>query len=123
MTPALSKAKWPLAVATAGVAALFFLNPAVHGFFPQCLFHRLTGWNCPGCGATRAAHALLHARFAEACHDNALLLAAGLWLAVEVIIFRRRRLPLTRRGVWLFVILAAVFTVVRNLPSGEWLSP
>ncbi|MGA3284708.1 MAG: DUF2752 domain-containing protein, partial [Verrucomicrobiota bacterium] len=37
-------------------AVLFFFNPSTHGFYPVCLFHKLTGWNCPGCGGTRAAY-------------------------------------------------------------------
>ena len=47
-----------------GVGAMvFFFNPSTHGFYPVCLFHSLTGLNCPGCGMTRALYALLHGNF------------------------------------------------------------
>ena len=31
-----------------------------------CLFHRVTGFYCPGCGGTRAVAALIHGRFLQA---------------------------------------------------------
>ena len=37
------------AAALGGMAATGF-NPV--GVFPACLFLRLTGWRCPGCGST-----------------------------------------------------------------------
>ena len=62
-----------LVVAALGSGAvLFFFDPAKHGFYPICLFHSLTGWNCPGCGATRAAYQLLHGHLLRALQDNAL---------------------------------------------------
>src|SRR5215469_16601112 len=58
-----------------GVAAMvYFFNPTSYGFYPVCQFHRLTGLNCPGCGATRALYALLHGNFSTALRDNALLI-------------------------------------------------
>src|SRR5664279_1548131 len=68
------------ATAIGAGAVVFFFNPATHGFYPICLFHELTGWNCPGCGGTRSVYALLHGNVALALKDNALfvvLLAAA----------------------------------------------
>jgi len=41
---------------------LFFFNPAspANQWFPKCPFRLLTGWQCPGCGSTRALYQLLH---------------------------------------------------------------
>jgi hypothetical protein len=120
-----------LAVALMGSGAvLFFFDPAEHDFYPVCLFHSLTGWNCPGCGGTRAAYELLHGHLLRALHDNALLvlgLAAlmmwGGWLTVQ----RMRRQPAALTvpaGVWWWlVIVTLAFTGLRNLPAFAWLSP
>src|SRR5271154_5585242 len=66
-------------------ATVFFFNPSTHGFYPVCMFHSLTGLNCPGCGATRALYALLHGNFPLALKDNALfvltLAALAIWSA------------------------------------------
>ena len=43
---------------------------------PQCIFLRLTGWQCPGCGTQRAIHALMHGDVAAAWHFNAALFVA-----------------------------------------------
>ena len=41
---------------------LFFFNPSspANQFFPKCPFRLVTGWQCPGCGSTRALYQLLH---------------------------------------------------------------
>src|ERR1035441_2672210 len=119
-----------LAVVAAGIAAtVFFFNPSAHNFYPVCQFHRLTGLNCPGCGGTRALYALLHGHWATALRDNALLvggLAAvagrGLWFGAKKLrgqdgeFFRPQFL-------WPLLVVALVFTVLRNLPAFAFLSP
>src|SRR5882757_2270663 len=74
-----------------GVGAIvFFFNPSTHGFYPVCMFHSLTGLNCPGCGATRALYALLHGSLRLALKDNALfvvlLAALAVWSARFVVL-------------------------------------
>src|SRR5437762_10353071 len=46
----------------AGAVFLFFFNPAApaNQWFPKCPFLLLTGYQCPGCGSTRACYQLLH---------------------------------------------------------------
>ena len=118
------------ATALGAGAVVFFFNPSTNGFYPGCQFHKLTGWNCPGCGGTRSAYALLHGNVALALKDNALfvvLLAAaagrGIWFAAR----RIRRQPvgefLPARILWAMLAIAVVFTVLRNLPAFAFLSP
>ena len=47
-------------VAVGGAVILRQHDPVVTSWFPACIFHQLTNLHCPGCGATRAIHALLH---------------------------------------------------------------
>lgn len=75
--------------ASIGAVGAWWLHghpPSTTGWYPPCVFHELTGLHCPGCGATRAAYALLHGNLGEALHQNALLVIAAPFLAV--IIFR-----------------------------------
>lgn len=114
------------AAALVGAATVFFFNPATHQFYPVCTFHALTGLNCPGCGMTRAAHALLHGNLALALHDNALLVLAlaglavrGVWLAVR----QRGGEFFPVKFLWPLLGAALVFAVLRNLPAFAFLSP
>src|ERR1041385_4366524 len=105
-------------------AVLYFFNPATHRFYPICTFHQLTGWNCPGCGATRALYALLHGNFVTAGQDNALVvftLASFLvWLAyftVKKIRGKEVAFNLSPGILWAFLISAIVFAIFRNLTA------
>jgi len=120
-----------LGMATIGAGAVvFFFNPSTHGFFPVCLFHQLTGLNCPGCGATRALYALLHGNLLLACHDNLLFMLAlptalvwSIWWIWRQWLGRPVNIRIAPKWLWLLLVVGVVFTVARNLPGFEWLSP
>ena len=106
----------------AGAAVLYFFPPEDYSFYPQCPVFRYLHVYCPGCGATRALSALLHARIAEALHYNALvvLLAPALlaYFAVaywkssgdEVFIWP----PVPGTVLTALLVLSAAFGVLRN---------
>jgi Protein of unknown function (DUF2752) len=116
--------------AVGGAAMVFFFNPSTHGFYPECQFHRLTGLNCPGCGGTRAAYALLHGKFATALRDNALFVGGLIFLALRGIWFALARSRGQRKleffpakFLWPLLVIMVVFAVLRNLPAFSFLSP
>jgi hypothetical protein len=108
----------------AAVAAIWWFDPAQIPL-PICGFHATTGLHCPGCGATRATHELLHGRFLGALHYNALWictlpLAVYMGISELGLVAVGRPLPgnLPCKP-WLFVALGAIavlFFVLRNLP-------
>ena len=120
-----------LGLITVGIClVVYFFDPVKTPFYPGCAFHRLTGLNCPGCGATRALYALLHGRWQVAWRDNALFLAtlaalagrAG-WQGCQRL--RQRSLapfiPVSCLFPWL--VIALIFGVVRNFTTFAFLSP
>jgi hypothetical protein len=120
-----------LAATAAGIAGtVFFFNPSAHNFYPVCQLHRLTGLNCPGCGMTRALYALLHGHFSTALRDNALLLLGlaaaalrGLWLGAKKIRGSAGGEFFPAKFLLPLLVIALVFTVLRNLPAFAFLSP
>lgn len=60
------------ALGTLALLLLWRQFPTHYSFIPPCVFHSLTGLECPGCGGLRGTHHLLHGRLAEAWAYNPL---------------------------------------------------
>lgn len=109
---------------------LYRFNPVEHTFFPRCVFHALTGLDCPGCGGLRATHQLLHGHFWNAFKLNPLLfclLPLGAYFALRQIVFMRtgRRWPQpfkSPKWIMLLALVVIAFGVLRNLPWQKWLA-
>jgi hypothetical protein len=120
-----------LAVA-AGAWVLRMFDPnAAESLFPPCLFYTFTGLHCPGCGITRALHALVHFDLVRALAMNPLVvvalpllaaLAMHTWTPWRVLPARAAGLLSNGYG-WIAVFV--VFGVLRNLPwwPFAWLAP
>ncbi len=107
-------------VLLAGVV-YYVADPMKSGFMPRCIFHTLTGLQCPGCGSQRLIHALLHADFAGAWRANALLLLMIPYLllltAAELWPNRLRRLHSVLHSPTAIVTIVVIITgwfILRN---------
>lgn len=112
------------AVVLAGLALVLYQQGPHASWFPGCLFHRLTGLDCPSCGMTRAAHAVLHGRFGEAMRYNPL----GMVVVPVLGVFVGMRIPAWLRGdtqslgfrvsaggVWWILGVVLGYWVLRNI--------
>ncbi len=61
-----------MAAILGGLAVVYRFPPTEYSFYPRCPIYLTTHWLCPGCGSTRALHALLHFDVQSALHYNAL---------------------------------------------------
>lgn len=105
----------------AGVA-VYFATPGSSRWLPPCIFHKLTGLHCPGCGNTRALHALVHGDLRASLAYNPLLIPA-LLLFLFLLCFPRLA---CKRWLCLGVaIVVVLFFIARNLPwpPFSWLAP
>lgn len=119
-----------LVVSLGGVVATFLAfvlyqyGPHVW-WFPECVFHRLTGLNCPSCGLTRATSAALHGRFGEALRCNPLGMvvvpALVVWAGLRMPAWIRDKPPpwygrIGVRGLWWFGGVVLGYWILRNIP-------
>lgn len=110
---------WTGAAMLLTYGVILFLRDPSAGGFPKCPFNWATGLRCPGCGAQRAIHELLHLHLAEAFGHNALLMIslpvlAGQWWLGRT--WMKQRPPWARNSVvytWAVVIVA--WGIVRNV--------
>ena len=91
---------------------LYRFDPSTAGFFPPCMFHELTGLQCPGCGTTRALHHLLHGDVAGAFRLNAMLFAVAPFSALALSSRRFATHPVTG---WAAAVVTMVWWVWRNV--------
>ncbi|MFH8343288.1 DUF2752 domain-containing protein [Streptomyces sp. NPDC018045] len=124
----------PLGVLAAVVASFAFValvDPNEPGHYPACPLLARTGIHCPACGGLRSAHAVAHGDLATAAGANLLAVAgyaafALFWVAWTVRAARGLPTAGPRPGAvhwWALGGLLLVFTVVRNLPFAEGLTP
>jgi len=108
-----SALRWSAALASvAGAAVLYHFDPVTAGFFPPCMFHVLTGLQCPGCGTTRALHHLLHGDVAGAFALNPMLFAVAPFVALATASRRFATHPVTG---WAVVGVTVAWWVWRNV--------
>jgi hypothetical protein len=111
------------------VAYLIFTR--LTGWGIPCMFHKLTGLHCPGCGVTRMLGALLQLDFYGAFRFNMLIFCL---LPFAVIFCLRHWLRWVRTGKSITdllentvsiiaLVLAIAFGIMRNLPWFSYLSP
>ncbi len=110
-------------IAAAGTM-LYFVNPSEAVWAPKCMFRTLTGWQCPGCGISRATHALLRGHPGEALAYNYFFIISIPYLlavcAVKLVpaLRRRRHLHDFVAGpvpAITYVVLFCIWWVARNI--------
>ena len=108
----------------AALGTVYFLfDPLESRWMPKCVFHVVTGWDCPGCGSQRAIHALLHGDIAGAFQANAILFLLVPFLLlvafVELLgnpagkLYQRLHHPVL---IILIAVIILLWGIARNLP-------
>jgi hypothetical protein len=112
------------AAATSAVLIVVYrFSPSAYSFYPTCPSALWLHLECPGCGSTRALHALLHLRLAEAVAFNpmfpAVFLLAAVWgiLQYSSATWQDRFVTVAapRSFYWAASTAALGFFVIRNL--------
>ena len=110
------------AALVAGGIVLYGMTPEKTWWMPPCLFHKLTGLYCPGCGTGRALHELLHRDLIGAWRLNPLMIVAIPLLVYLVVKATRPRTSAKPISLpvwlpWVIVGVVCVYWVARNIPA------
>ncbi len=107
---------------------LYHVNPEDNPLVPSCSFYHFTHLYCPGCGMTRALHAVMHGHFALAFSFNLLWPFLLFFVATTISLWLRYlwtgKSPFERVNLflqkypsfgWLVLIVLLLFWIGRNI--------
>lgn len=88
-----------------------------------CMFHKMTGWRCPGCGITTMMWNLLELDFVQAYRANPFLFLTGPLLLVEllylsILSYKEREIPKWNgKALIVYICALVIFGVMRNISA------
>lgn len=123
--PANRRRTWAIAfgvLTVVGAVYVYCIDPVHSLAAPGCWFFELTGLYCPGCGGTRALHAVLHGHPVHAVTFNPLIVVAiplGIVTFIRYVRGDDSGDGRVLRPAWIWVIFIAMvgFWVARNIPA------
>lgn len=107
----------------AGIGILYYIFIRITGFAIPCIFRKLTGLRCPGCGLTRAVLRLARLDLAGAFSCNQFIFIALPAVAYIIISSDYRYVKSNSRSLSVFgnvltvvcIVGAVLFAVLRNI--------
>ena len=115
-------------VSIIGLGYAFFMQKT--GYAIPCLFYKITGFYCPGCGVSRMCLALLKGNIKSAFYANQMIMICIpilLFIGIKSIIEIKKYGKIKKKQkdilLWCMVIGFIIFGVLRNLPEFSYLAP
>lgn len=95
-------------------------NP-YNGPILPCVFYKITGLYCPGCGMSRALNALLHKKFYQSFRFNSLpYIFAPLSL---ILYYRYKNNKSYNFIVYIMILISIIYMILRNITYFKYLAP
>jgi hypothetical protein len=93
-------------------------------FMVPCLFNKLTGLYCPGCGGTRSVEALLHGHPMKSIQYNPIVVY-GIFLyawymfsnTIQILFRHKLKIGMKYRDLyfWIGLLIVLAFCIIRNI--------
>lgn len=114
---------WPILIIAIVLAILTYIGDPTKGPILPCVFNKLTGLYCPGCGMTRALHHAIHLNFKEASRFNLLIFVfPPLYIIYELLNKKKTKFYANFILILMFITVIG-YGILRNLESFSYLKP
>ena len=101
---------------------VYFKDP-FNGPILPCIFNKITGFYCPGCGMTRAVNACFNFNFYQALRFNALVFIMPIGLIAYYFFCYMKQAKTAKTILVILIVLAVGYGVLRNIPDFDFLAP
>jgi|SRR5699024_4449720 len=105
-----------------GILYLKVISPVFHIHIP-CVFKKITGLDCPGCGMTRAALAMLDGDFYQAFRFNMLVFVLAPIYLLYLYFEGKNKQRSSKYLMGGMLILSGLFFILRNTEMFNFLAP
>ena len=105
-----------------GLYGYVFLNEKFSFSIP-CVFKKITGYFCPGCGITRMLFSILKLDFYQAFRFNPLVFVLLISYLLFLLIKRFKSIKLSNQTTLVLLIITALFGILRNVEIFKFLQP
>lgn len=107
----------------------YFIVNKIFGFGIPCIFQKITGWYCPGCGITRMLFSMVRLDFYQAFRYNPLVFIL-LCLAITFELINgfyytktKKRIIIPEYVYYIIIGLLIVYMILRNIGLFSYLAP
>ena len=105
------------------VSFLYYFPVNSNNFYPPCLWYKLTGTYCPGCGTVRGISFILNGNLLGLMHNNILAFLSLQFLVYTYIIifvetigtYHLSYFKFSRNEIIFFTLVIILYAVIRNL--------
>lgn len=101
---------------------IYFADPKNGPIIP-CIFNKITGFYCPGCGMTRALHSIFRFDFYQAFRFNALIFIMPPNFILYYLSKHNKYIKLEKTILILMIIIALGYGIARNTITFNYLAP
>ncbi len=106
-----------------GLSIFVYFKDPFNGPILPCIFNKITGLYCPGCGMTRAVNSCFKFNFYQALRFNALLFIMPFMLAFYYLASYLKKAKIAKAILIAMLVIAIGYGVLRNLPPFDFLAP
>jgi len=119
--PTKKELKWLLPLIIILIIFVYFANPNNGPILP-CVFNKITGLYCPGCGMSRAVHSILKFQFYHALMYNALIfIIPPLFILYNLFVYKKH-MELSEITLALMILITLGYGLIRNIEFFSFLS-